>query len=185
MSDRFRDLDFYLDRLDEDEHPIGKLASPHRGNFLRRRVPVESIITDQFISCRIRDRAEGLAIAAISEELIQNCSLPSVSLRVAPRQSVYVLVDGHRRFEAVHRANSAGCEITHVPVEVLTKPRSTQELQIAFLVANKFRLGLESHEIGVRRLHKNGMSVEEIARATDYDLSLVHFMVFGSLPPTT
>lgn len=134
------------------------------------------------------------AIADLTSSILANGFMPGKPLTVYPAEevaedgskvTVFYIVDGHRRFEAIKQANEKGAGIKTVPVSVVPKsdaadPRA--DLTIMTVLSNNSTRPLSPVELGivVNRLLGFEVPKAEIARRLNItpryvdDLLLLH-----------
>lgn len=133
-------------------------------------------------------------IAELTSSILTNGFMPGKPLTVFPAAetqedgstiTVFYIVDGHRRFEAVKKANENGAGIATLPVSVVPKsdaddPRA--DLTVMTVLSNNTTRPLSPVELGivVNRLLGFGVSKADVARRLNItpryvdDLLLLH-----------
>lgn len=123
-----------------------------------------------------KDYTDG--IETLTGSILSNGFLPGKPLTVYPAEetlegggkvTVFYVVDGHRRFEAVQQANKRGAGITHLPVSIVPKTETTDvraDLAILTVLSNNSTRPLSPVELGIVVNRLIGYNVEkaEIAR---------------------
>lgn len=140
-----------------------------------------------------KDYAEG--IDSLTNSILTNGFLPGHPLTVYPAEeslgtdknvTVFYIVDGHRRFEALKAANAKGAGIKTVPVSIVPRQSGDTDIRadltVLTVLSNNMTRPLSPVELGivVNRLIGFGVEKAEIARRLNItaryvdDLLLLH-----------
>lgn len=135
----------------------------------KANVPVEALRIRDGYNVRLNGKKHESSIERLTQSILENGfrqdkPLTCVVVKEDDEEVIYV-VAGHRRLEAVRRANLQGADISHLPI--ISVPEGTNETDLTFdLVLSNDGEGLGMYEQGFvnERLVSQGHSISEIAR---------------------
>lgn len=178
-------------QLDLAPGAIKQFKTQHRRSDAMSFVSPEELEVIPGFNVRVRDASYAAHVRALAD------SMKADGFKVDKPITVYVaagpdgtdrcfITDGHSRFEALKLANAEGAGIEQVPVVILSKAVSMEDLTVDLVRSNSGRpLSMYETAVVVKRLLNAEYSEEEIAAKLGFTATHVRNLAVLAAAPKT